>query len=102
MMVGVGEANEQIPPIEHQRDAARHQAAALEVARREAAPSPLVLQLVEIIFAIGAIALELANSENLAAQRRDQNGVFPNLPAIVDLGKAKPQLALSIMIGEGQ
>jgi hypothetical protein len=41
--------DEQIPPIEHQRDVASHQAAALEVARCETAPSLLVLQFVEII-----------------------------------------------------
>ena len=50
MMIRVGEAHEQIPPIEHQRDAACHQAAALEITRREAAPAPLVFQFVEGVF----------------------------------------------------
>ena len=47
MMIGIGQTDEQVPPIEHQRNAARHQAAALKVAGGEAAPAPLVLQLVE-------------------------------------------------------
>ena len=34
MMIGIGQTDEQIPPVEHQRDAAGHEAAALEVARR--------------------------------------------------------------------
>ena len=51
-----GQTDEQIPPVEHQRDTAGHQAAALEVARREATPAPLVPQFVKTVLAIGAIA----------------------------------------------
>jgi hypothetical protein len=47
MMIGVGQTDEQVPPVVHQRDAACHQPAAFEVARLEATPAPLVLQLVE-------------------------------------------------------
>jgi hypothetical protein len=47
MISRISQTDEQIPPVEHQRDAAGHQAAALEVARREATPTPLVLQFVE-------------------------------------------------------
>ena len=49
MTIGVGQADEQIPPVEHQRDGAGHQTAALEVARGETAPAPLVLQFVETV-----------------------------------------------------
>jgi hypothetical protein len=52
MMMGVGQAHEQIPPVEEQRDHARNQAAALEIAGRKAAPAPLVLQLIENILDI--------------------------------------------------
>src|SRR6266849_5630533 len=79
MMIGVGQASEQIPPIAHQRDAARHQAAALEIASREAAPAPLVFQFVEAVLAIGTVAIELAEGQDFAAQRGDQNGVLPKL-----------------------
>ena len=49
MTIGVGQADEQIPPVEHQRDGTGHQTAALEVARGETAPAPLVLQFVETV-----------------------------------------------------
>src|SRR5262245_51687588 len=77
VMSGISQAHEQVPPIEDQRDVTRHQTAALEVARREASPAPLVLQLIEGIFAISAIAIELAESKNLAVERGHQNDVFP-------------------------
>jgi hypothetical protein len=41
MMIGIGKAHEQVPPVEHLCDGAGHQAAALEIARREAANSSL-------------------------------------------------------------
>jgi hypothetical protein len=50
MMVGLSQTHEQIPPVEHQGDAARHQAASFEIVRCEAAPAPLVLELVEAVF----------------------------------------------------
>src|SRR5258708_31849902 len=102
MMIGVGEPHEQVPPVEDQRDVACYQTAALEVAGREAAPAPLVFQLVEAVLAIGAVAIELAERKNLAVERGDQNGVFPNLAAVVDLGKAEPQLACIIVFSQRQ
>jgi hypothetical protein len=42
MMIGIGQAHEQIPPVEEQGDHTRRQTAALEVAGREAAQPPLV------------------------------------------------------------
>jgi hypothetical protein len=47
MMLRIGEAHEQAPPIVDQRHTARQQPAAFEIMRGEAAPPPLVLQLVE-------------------------------------------------------
>src|SRR5258708_19080976 len=90
MMIGVGQAHEQVPPVEDQRDVARHQTAALEVAGREAAPAPLILQLIEGVLTIGTVAIELADGKNLAVERGHQNGVFPDLAAVIDLGKAEP------------
>src|SRR5579864_185340 len=102
MMLGVGQAHEQIPPIEYQRNAAGHQAATLEIAGREAAPAPLVLQLVEAVLTIGAVAIELAQRQYFDLERGHQNGVFPNLAAVVDLGKAEPQLAIAVALGQRQ
>src|SRR6516225_1623310 len=100
MMSRISQTDEQIPPVEHQRDTAGHQAAALEVARREATPAPLVLQFVKTVLAIGAIAIELTERQYLAVERGHQHGVFPDLAAVVDLGKAEPQLARSVSARE--
>src|SRR6516225_7500579 len=59
-MVGIGQTDEQAPPVEDQRNIAGEQPAALQVVRREAAPAPLVLQLVEGVLTIAPIAVQLA------------------------------------------
>src|SRR6516165_10343591 len=95
MMSRISQTDEQIPPVEHQRDTAGYQAAALEVARREATPAPLVLQFVKTVLAIGAIAIELTERQYLAIERRDENGIFKDFARLVDLGKAEPQLTVT-------
>src|SRR5215475_11221030 len=100
MMMGVGQAHEQIPPVEEQRDHARNQAAALEVTGREAAPAPLVLQFIENVLAVGTIAIKLTDRKDLAIERGDENGVFPDLIAIIDRGKAEPQLTHIIALSQ--
>jgi hypothetical protein len=85
-MIGIGQPHEQVPPVEEQCDEARHQAATLEIAGREAAPAPLILQRVEDVPTIGAVAIELADGKNLAVERGHQNGVFPDLAAIIEDG----------------
>src|SRR6476661_6770736 len=49
MMLRIGEAHEQAPPVVDQRHTARQQPAAFEIMRGEAAPAPLVLQLVRAV-----------------------------------------------------
>src|SRR6516164_8732245 len=102
MMSRISQTDEQIPPVEHQRDTAGHQAAALEVARREATPTPLVLQFVKTVLAIGAIAIELTERQYLAIERRDENGIFKDLARLVDLGKAEPQLTVTVTFAQRQ
>src|SRR6516165_2073427 len=97
-----GQTDEQIPPVEHQRDTAGHQAAALEVARREATPAPLVLQFVKTVLAIGAIAIELTERQYLAIERRDENGIFKDFARLGDLGKAEPQLTVTVTFAQRQ
>jgi hypothetical protein len=63
MVVGVGEAHEQRSLIEHQRHEARHQPAPLQVLRRETAPAPLVLQLVEVVLGVATVAVQLSERE---------------------------------------
>ena len=52
VFVGLGETHEEGPAIVGERHHAGHQPAAHQVVRGEAAPSPLILQLVEIIIGI--------------------------------------------------
>ena len=60
MPVGFGETRKNVPPVIEQRDKACSQAATREVVRGEAAPAPLVFQLVENILRVAAIAVQLA------------------------------------------
>src|SRR4029077_20806101 len=59
MLVGVGQADEQVPPIGGERDDAGHELAAFNVVGGETAPAPLVLQFVEVVLGIAAVAIEL-------------------------------------------
>ena len=68
MMIGIGQAHEQITPVEEQRDHTRRQTAALEIAGREAAPAPLVFQLVEDVLAIGTVAIKLTDRKDLTVE----------------------------------
>ena len=72
MMLGISEADEQAPPVVDQRNSPCEQPAACEVLRREAAPAPLVFQLVERVLAIRPIAIQLTQGQDLVVQRRDQ------------------------------
>src|SRR5207237_10211811 len=47
MMLRIGEAHEQAPPVVDQRHTARQQPAAFEIMRGDAAPAPLVIKLVK-------------------------------------------------------
>ena len=62
------------------------------VAGGEAAPAPLVLQFVEGIFAIGAIAVELGERQNLLLKACDKHAVFVGFRARPDLNEAERQL----------
>src|SRR3981189_1221252 len=92
MMLRIGEAHEQAPPVVNQRNTARQQPAALEIMRGEATPAPLVLQLVERVLAVCPIAVQLTERQDLAVERGHQRSVFPDLPIRPHLGKAEPRL----------
>jgi hypothetical protein len=78
VLYGLGQPGEQVPPVVDKRHDAGGEPAAGEVVGGETAPcrrhvsdmTPLVLQLVEGILAIGAIAIELAESEKCSPQAR--------------------------------
>ena len=48
----------------------------MQVMRGEAAPAPLVLQLIKSIFGISPIPVELTQTENFVVRVGDQHGVF--------------------------
>jgi hypothetical protein len=98
VLVGVGQADKQVPPVAHQRDDAGHQPAAGEVLSGEAAPAPLVFQFVEIVLGIAAIAIQLSNGQQLGLQHR----VFPGLPIGVELDKAQLQRRLRRRVVAGR
>src|SRR6059058_1820368 len=89
MMLRIGQAYEQAPPVVNETNNAGEQPAALQVLRRETAPAPVALQFIKGVFAICAITIELAQSQNLAVQRTYQSGVFPSLPLASNLSKAE-------------
>ena len=70
MMVRIGKPHEQVPPVGHQCHATGHHLAALPILRREAAPAPLVLEFVEVVFAIGPVTVRLAQGEDLGVPSR--------------------------------
>jgi hypothetical protein len=58
----------------------------------EAAPAPLVLQLVEDVLAVGAITVELGDRERLRVERSNEYGVFVDRHLLVDFREAQLQL----------
>src|SRR3954452_5983969 len=76
--VRVRQTYEQRPPVANQCDEARHQPAPLQVLGREAAPAPLVLQLVEVVFCIAAITVELPERADFGVYRGHQSGELPD------------------------
>jgi hypothetical protein len=64
---------EDVPQVGHQRDQRGHDAAAFQRLRREAAPSPLVLHLVEDVLAVSPVAIELGERKDLVVEVRHQD-----------------------------
>ena len=87
MFVRFGEAHEQVPPVVDERDEARHELAAGQIAGGKASPAPLVLQFIEGIFAIGAIAVELGSCGDISIEHQPQTG---HRVGVVDMAGAAP------------
>src|SRR5215472_17324533 len=100
MMVRIGQAYEQIPPIEYQGHRARHQPTAFDVSCRKAGPTPVVFKFIKCVLTICAIAVELAYRQDLRAKRSHQNRIFPHFTATIDFSKAERQLACRIAFDE--
>jgi hypothetical protein len=59
VFVRIREAQKEIPPVINQGHHAGHEAAAFEIMGGEATPSPLILQFIEIVLGVRALAIEL-------------------------------------------
>ncbi len=94
VLVGLSQAREQAPPVVDQGDHARHQPRTLEIAGGKPAPAPVVLEFVEIVLAVGAIAIQRGDGEDLGVERGDQHGVLVEAHgAVFDLGETQAQLS---------
>src|SRR5271157_3796903 len=98
MQVGIGEANEDVPPVVEQRDEPRREPATGEIVRRKAAPAPLVLHLVEDVFPVAAVAIELTERFRRLVERGDQNRVFVDLRRLADLSERKLRRAAIVVV----
>ena len=94
VVIGIGQAHEQTPPIVDQRDQSRHVLAALQVPRGEAAHAPLVLQLVEAVLRVRPVPVELGDRANLKIKRRRQNRELPDPRARLRVGPERIALAV--------
>ena len=92
VLVGLGKPHEQRPPVVDKRHEPCHQSAARQVLRGEAAPAPLILQLVEGVFGISPIAIELSKGEDLVRSRGDQHGILGTVGRHVALNEGEPLL----------
>ena len=86
---GIGEADENVPPVVKQRKQPGREPATRQVVRREAAPAPLVLHLVENILAVAPVAIELTERLCFFVERSDQNRVFVDFRRFADLDERK-------------
>src|SRR5271157_2350360 len=102
MPVRLDQPNEDAPPVVKQRDHARGEPATSKVLRDEAAPAPLVLQLVENILAIAAIAIQLAKTRELLVERSGENGIFVDFGVRADFDERKRLLAQRLVRGHRQ
>jgi hypothetical protein len=67
--------------------------------RDEAAPAPLVLQLVEDVFSVRPISIELAEALDVSYQGRHENLIFPYIDARTDIEIGEQGLTVIATLG---
>ena len=95
VVIGVRQTHEQAPPVVDQANQAGHVLAALQILRREAAPAPLVLQLVEAVLRVRTVPIELRHRQHLQIERGRQNRELPDARA--RLRVCPEQIALAVI-----
>ncbi|MBN8450500.1 MAG: hypothetical protein J0M13_16135 [Candidatus Accumulibacter sp.] len=99
------QSNEQTPPVVDQSHGTSSQLTAMQVVRRIAAPTPLILEFIEGGLGIRPIPVELTEAENLVVGVGHENGVLvtgdllPPFP--VGLNERQHQLVSTVHIGDG-
>src|SRR5208337_5178929 len=83
-------------------DEARGQTATRQVAGDEAAPAPLVLQFVENILPVAAVAVELAKARQVLDQGGRENRIFVTILAGADVDERELRLPLIVHRGRRQ
>ena len=72
-------SDENIPPGEDQCDKSGHELIAVLVVRGETSPGPIVFEIGERIFAVGAVAVKLCNGGDGMDERGDEYGIFETI-----------------------
>jgi len=97
---GTRQTGEQAPPVVDQRHRPGRELAAMQTVGGKSAPAPLVFQLIEGIFGIGAVAVELSEGEDFGVEVGDQHRVLVPRKALarlaVGLDEAEPLLAIAL------
>ena len=86
---GIGETDEDVPPVVKQPKQPGREPATGKIVRRVAAPTPLVLHLVENILSLASVAIELTERLGVFIERGDQNRVFVDVRRLADLDERK-------------
>lgn len=86
--VGVRQPREDVPPVGDDGDEPRHRPAALESSCREAGSAPLALELVEVVFAVAAVPVELRERGRVhrrVVRHEDVSVPFAPVPVLREL-----------------
>ena len=86
MLVCHHQPRKQPPPVVDQRLRAHQHPTALPILRREARPTPLVLQLVKVVLRVGPVAVVLCQRRYLFVERSHQHRIFVEHPLIDHFG----------------
>ena len=87
MQIGINQTHEDVPPIVDQSIEPCRQPAASQIPRRKTSPTPLVLHLVEDVFSIAPIPIELTEGFGRRIDRGDENRVLVEVRRFADFSK---------------
>jgi hypothetical protein len=87
--LGSASRTKMFPPVVKQPKQPGREPATGKIVRRVAAPTPLVLHLVENILSVAPVAIELTERLGVFIERGDQNRVFVDVRRLADLDERK-------------